>query len=138
VWFIGSGTQAVSATGGESFGYFLLKNTGSVQLGSAVGVTGAAGDALQILSTGNLDLKTQTLTMSGGGALKVDAGARFVIGTGGGTLAFSAPTSVNPTGGGSLSLGTTVTAALSNGVAFNSTTLNGTLQLNAGGFVNTT
>jgi hypothetical protein len=143
VWFIGSGTQEISgnlfASNVETFGYLLLKNTGMVILATDVTVTGATGDALQILVPGSpLNLVGHTLTMSGGGALKVNGGACQIFSPYAAKLVFSAPTNVNPMSGGSLVLGPTITAELTNGVAFNSTTLNGTLQLDAGGYVNTT
>ncbi len=144
VWFNGTGTQTIAATSGaETFNYLIVdKSAGDLTLSSpaltSVTVNATSGDALQILNSGGIDLNGQTLTMSGiGGNFKVSGGARSVTGTG--TFAVLGSKTVASASGGTLSFGSNVTVVASAGFDFGSglSTVNGTCQLNSGGFVNT-
>lgn len=140
VWFQNGNTQVItSASSSESFAYFIIDKSGNnVQLGSGtnVFVTGTTGDQLQFLRNG-IDLNNRSFTMSGnGGNILVSGGARSVTGTGNfniqGTKSFISAAS------GALSFGTSVQVNISAATSFgnSTTTINGILEIQASGFVN--
>lgn len=146
VFFNGTTTQTVSVTGGgtETFSYLIVTNTATLQLSSSpatnVTVNTSNGLTLSSTATNTIDLNGQTMTLSGGGNLSLSSGARSVMsssGTGSFVIS-SAVTSV--TSGGTLSFATSVIVKLSYGMNFGNggiSTINGTLQINSGGWVDT-
>ncbi|MGB8647832.1 MAG: hypothetical protein WCF84_21540 [Anaerolineae bacterium] len=139
VWFNGSGTQTLSATGGETLSYVIVnKSANNLQLLSNLTVSGATSDVLQLLSGPGIDVNGQTLTLSGaGGNIKLNAGTRTITGAAGSTVLLSGAKTV--TNGGTLTLDTNVLVKLNAAVDFGAslTTIKGTLQVNGGGSVNT-
>lgn len=143
VFFNGTGNQTVTVTGGgtESFTYLILdKPAGDLVLAASTNaaVTATTGDVLQLLNSGGIDLNGQTLTLSGsGGNIRVSGGARTVGGSSG-TLSATGGTTVSSSGGGTLATSSGVTVALGAGLDFGAgiSTVNGTMQINPGGFVN--
>jgi uncharacterized repeat protein (TIGR02543 family) len=140
-----TGNQTITRTGGGTvnFDYLLVdKAAGNVVLSSSpatnVAINTTAGDVLQILNTGNLDLNGQTLTLNNdGGNIAVNAAGRTITsGVSGAKLIINGNKSV--TGSGALIIGANVSTELNKGLDFGSskTTINGTLQINAGGFAN--
>jgi CSLREA domain-containing protein len=149
VFFNGSGAQTVTVTGGgtQSFDYLVVdKSGGNLSPSSAtgnvtnIGVTQTTGNVLQLLGAGGIDLNGQTLTMSGdGGSLLVSGGARAITSTGGaGAFAFNGTKAVTSASGGTLSFASAVTVNVGDGVDFGNglSTVNGTLSIKSGGFVN--
>ncbi len=146
VFFNGTGTQTIAVTGGgtETFAYLVVdKSSGTLVLSGSpatdVTVNGSSGDVLQILNTGGVDLNGRTLTLSGaGGNLKVGGGARAIAGSSGSRVSFTGAKTVVSASGGTLTFGADVVVALAAGVDFGSslTTINGTLQMDDGGWVN--
>jgi hypothetical protein len=147
VFFNGSGTQTITSNGGgtETFDYFVLNNTGTgVQLSSSpatnVTVQASAGDVLQLLNSGSLDINGQTFLLSGtAGSIALGSGARNIKSTAAnGTFSISGGTKT-VTAGGTLVFDANTNIVLSNGFNPGSgfTTINGTLQLNVSGFVST-
>lgn len=145
VTFNGAGTQTVSraVAGSEVFDYLLIdKPSGNLTLSSspATGVlmNGSAGNVLQLLNSGGLDLNGQTLVLqNNGGSVFVSGGVRTITGAAGSNFTFTGAKSV--TGGGTLVFDTNVNVSLQNSVDFGASlsTVNGTLSVNSGGSVNT-
>ena len=150
VWFTGSSPQTISLTGTgtnvEVFNYLILNGTATVSpsntAGSltdiAINAATVSTDALQLLSTGGLDLNNRTLYMSSSVAVNIKAsgGARSIGGTG--TFAVqNATKTITSALGGTLSFGANVLVGLSNGIDFGVglSTINGTLEIESGGFV---
>ncbi|MBL0047708.1 MAG: T9SS type A sorting domain-containing protein [Bacteroidetes bacterium] len=142
VWFSGGAAQTITISGGgtEVFNYLLVNNSsGNLSLGTStdVAVNGITGDPLQLLNAGALNLNGRTLYLSGGngGNIKTSGGARSI--TGSGTLSIQGNKFVTSASGGSLSTGANVLVDLTAGLDCGSglTTINGTLQISAGGFV---
>ena len=143
VFFNSASLQTIAITGGgtETFAYFVISGAGGVQLSSSpatsVTVNGASGSVLQLNAAGGLDINGQTFTVSGGGNLALNTGARSITSTAtGGSFTVTGGT-LSVTSGGTLSFASNVTVRLSNGMNFGAgiTTINGTLQINSGGFV---
>jgi hypothetical protein len=146
VFFRGANPQTISITGGgtESFAYLVIdKSANNVILNSTpatnVNITGNAGNVLQFINTGSLDLNGQTLNLNNAGGSILTNGARNIIGGANSLLAINASKSVSSITFGTLTFGSNVTVALSAGMDFanNISTINGTLQIANGGFVNT-
>lgn len=150
VVFVGTGTSIIntSANSGVHFFDYLLvnKSSGSVQIGATTNVTlnTTAGSVLQFLNAGTLDLNGRTLTMNNnGGNILVDGTTggttkSIVSTTGTGTIAITNGKTASGTAGGTLSTSAAVNWILTGGMNFGGvTTVNGTLQINAGGFVTT-
>ncbi|HLP64529.1 hypothetical protein, partial [Flavobacterium sp.] len=142
VFFNGSTTQTITNPTGETFNYLINdKSAGALTLANNVTVNATAGSPLQLLNAGTIDLNGQTLTLSNnGGNIQVTGGARTISsGVTGGTLSITGSKTVTSTTGGTLTLGSNVTTVLTNGINFGSslTTIQGTLQVNSGGFVST-
>jgi CSLREA domain-containing protein len=147
VTFNGSVNQTVSVTGGgtEIFNYLVVNKSGGSLLAdispNATGMTvnATTGDVLKLLSGGiNLQSNQTSLTLSGnGGNVLVSGGARSINGSG--SVSFTGSKTVTSASGGTLSFGSAVTVSLSASVDFgvNLSTINGTLQIGAGGSVNT-
>ena len=139
VIFDGSNLQSISADdGSESFDYLLNENSsGGIQLssGTSVQVNGTS-NGLQMLGTGTgniIDLNGNALTLGS----NVD-----IQNAGSGSITSALPASLNLTGtgnvngSGTLSISSNITVNLNGGYDFGLTTLNGTLSINGGGFVN--
>ncbi len=144
VWFSGGAPQTITMTGGgtEVFRYLLLNNSaGNVIIGAStnLAVDGNTGDPLQFLNSGALDLNGRTIFLSGGngGNIKTSGGARSIIGSG--TFAVQGNKFVTTASGGTISFGANVLVDLTAGLDFGTSlsTINGTLQISAGGFVST-
>ena len=146
VFFNGLGTQPVRVTGGgtETFNYLLVQGSSTIQLDDGSNATNitvnrSGGLTLGSSAANNIDLNGQTMTLSGGGNLSVSNDTRRVTSSvaGGSFVISDAVTTV--TNGGGLVFRSNVTVKLSNG--FNPgaglTTIEGTLQINNGGFVST-
>ncbi|PWA03871.1 beta strand repeat-containing protein, partial [Flavobacterium psychrotolerans] len=144
IFFNGTGTQVITKLGGGTvdFGiaFLRLNHTGSVQLSSSpttsVTISQTGSSALKMMNSGTLDLNGQTFTMSGtGGGIVAESGARSIIGASGSTFAVTANTGITSVTSGTLSFGSNVTLTSSAQIDFGAssiTTINGTLQLNAG------
>ena len=147
VIFNGAGTQTVtrSPAASESFDYLIVdKASGNLTLSSspATGalVNGSSGNVLQLVNSGGIDLNGQTLVMqNSGGNILTSGGARTVTGASGSNFTFTGAKTVTSSGGGALVFDTNVNVSLLIGVDFGASlsTINGSLSLNSGGFVNT-
>lgn len=154
VGFFGTSiASTITNPSGETFNYLLISKTttGGLTLNNDVTVNGSSGDVLQFLgptsgAVGAIDLNGNTLTLSGSGGNiylgNTAAMARQINATGSGTVVISGGTKTVTKGGSatttSLTFASNVTVLLSNGLdcgAASFTTINGTLQINAGGFV---
>lgn len=146
-------SSTITNSSGETFNYLLINKItgGTVTFNNNVTVNGSTGDIVQFLGTttgavGSIDLNGNTLTLSGtGGNIYLGntaAMARQINATGSGNVVISGGTKTVTKGGlattTSLAFATTVTVILTNGLdcgAGSFTTINGTLQINSGGFV---
>ncbi len=143
VFFVGSGTQTVSASSGtQYFDYLILdKSAGSVQLSNSpatsVTINSTSGNVLQLNNTGSLDLNGQTLTLNNnGGTIKLNAGSRSINSTlANGTLAINGTKTVN--NGGTLTTDANTTIAIAAGFdpGASLTSINGTLKINTSGYI---
>ena len=144
---VAAGNQTIAKTGGGTvfFDYLIIdKTAGNVVLSSTpatdVTINPTLGDVLQLNNSGALDLNGRTLTLNNdNGSIAVNGTNRFITST----LA-NASIIINGnkfvTGIGNLVLATNVNLFLNKGFncgAGNKTTINGTLQINLGGFVDT-
>jgi len=144
VFFNGNNTQYLSMTGGgtETFNYLQIAGSGTLRLTAGTNATVNTANGLTLASshaTSTLDLNGQALTVSGGGILNLASGNRKITSSLSGGI-FNVNTNglgiANP---GTLEFDTNTTLVLETGFDFgagNSTTINGTLQLNLGAFVN--
>lgn len=147
VTFNGAGTQTVArgVAGSEVFDYLVIdKASGNLTLSSSpatgVLINGSAGDVLQILNSGGVDLNGQSLVLqNNGGNVLAGGGVRTVTGATGSNFTFTGSKGVTSTGGGTLVFDTNVNVSLQNSVDFGASlsTVNGTLSVNNGGSVNT-
>ena len=150
VVFVGTGTSVINTSansGVQFFDYFLVnKSSGSVQIGSTTNVTlnTTAGSVLQFLDAGTLDLNGRTLTMNNnGGSILVNGttggASKSIVSTSGtGTIAITNNKSVTSSASGTLTTDSNVNWILTGGINFGGvSTVNGILQINAGGFVTT-
>ncbi|MFT3980903.1 MAG: GEVED domain-containing protein [Ferruginibacter sp.] len=147
VEFNGTGTQTITRVGAASedaYDYMIInKASGNVVLSSSPATSlilnYAASEVLQLLN-GNLDLNGQSLTMNNtGGSIKVQGGVRTITGAAGSKIYINGDKSVVSASGGTLVTDVNVVIEANAGVDFgpNLSTVNGTLQLNAGSFVST-
>jgi hypothetical protein len=146
VIFNGASTQTVtrSPAASESFDYLIIdKASGNLTLSSSpatgVLVNGSSGNVLQLVNAGGIDLNGQTLVMqNSGGSILTSGGARTVTGASGSNFTFTGAKTVTSSGGGTLVFDTNVNVSLQAGVDFSAllSTVNGTLSINSGGFVN--
>jgi hypothetical protein len=143
VIFNGASDQTINVAGGiETFDYLITnKPAGSliVFTGSVVVVNASVGQVLQLLN-GNISVQSNsTLNLnSNGGNVLVSGGARSIDGPG--TVNFNGTKTVTSASGGTLSFNTNGNSVnLAAGVDFGAglSTVNGTLKINTGGFVNT-
>ena len=147
VFFNGTTTQTLTITGGgtETFNYLLVdKPSGNLTLSSSPAtdaiVNATAGDVLQLLNAGGIDLNSRTLTLSNsGGNILASGGVKTITGTGGGTVSITGAKTVTNASGGTLVFASATNVVLSAAVNFGPTlsTINGTLTINSGGSVNT-
>ena len=148
VFFNGTANQTITMTGGgtETFAFlFNAKPSGDLIFNSApatsVTVNGSAGTPLGLVNTSDLDLNGQVLSVSGttgninvsGGVVNIKGGAGSLVSISNGTK------TVTSSAGGTLVTGTDVVVALNSGINFGSSlsTIQGTLQIALGGFVQT-
>jgi len=147
VFFNGAtGTQTITRTGGGNvfFDYLIInKAAGSVQLSASpatsITINTTAGEVLQLLNAGAFDLNGQSLTLNNtNGNILVNAAGRSITSTLTGAV-INITGNKFVTGAGTLNLGSNITIILTSGMDFgpSRTTLNGTLQINGGGFVST-
>jgi len=143
VFFTGSGNSTITGSGGETFAYLIhQKSGGTLQLASSISITAPDenSNALTHNSSVDFNLNGNNITLSSASACRILAD--------GGTRNFSGSGTINISGGlktittansGTLSFGSTITVALTGGVNFGSslTTINGTLKIDANGFVST-
>ena len=132
VTFNGANPQTIGGSAITSFNNLTLNTTGSgVSLGQNQTV-----NRLLTLTNGDVDLGGYTLTLAtttaGNGVTAT--GARTI--TGNGTVAFTAARAIS---GGTLAFGPNVLITLADGVDFGLgvSTVNGTLRIDSGGYVNT-
>ena len=149
VYFIGNSQQTISrsAAGTLNFDYVLNQNTnGGVKLASGTSINLNAplngnGLALSGTGTGNtFDLNGNTATLSSTASLAV-TGAQVIASSSatGYLVVASGSTTDNVNGSGTLTTNSSVTIQLYGGLNFGSgiTTINGTLQIDANGYVAT-
>jgi len=137
-------TVTVSATGTETFNALTIQGSGTLKqaTGTNITITGSGGLALSSTNASStIDLNGQTLTLTGGGNLGWSGGARFITSTIAGGV-FTTTTSIvtiSLGGAGTLSTDTNTIVNLKNGFNLNNyvLTINGTLQIDSGGFINT-
>ena len=141
VFFNGSGTQTitVSASGTETFNFLLVQGSGTLRLATNVVVNSSSGLTLgstHLSST--IDLNGQTLTLSGGGNVNLNAGNRFITSSAANGKFTITSNTITVTNGGTLTTAATnTTIDLQNGLDCGTgslVTINGTLQINANGF----
>lgn len=148
VFFNGAADQTIAVTGGgtETFSYLITNKSGGNLILSAaqptnVTVSASIGNVLEIGNNNTIDLNGRTLILSGtGGNLNLAGGTANIIGGANSLVSISGGTkTVTPNGGATLSFGSNVTVALNSGMNFGNTTstINGTLQIALGGFVQT-
>ncbi len=145
VFFVGSGTQRIhSGSGTQFFDYLCLNNTGTVRDSTTtnIQINTTSGNVLQLLNTGSLDLNGKTLTLANNGGNIYTTGSSRTITSNiaGGVLAITGTkTVVNNSGVGTLIFGSNLSINLTSGLDFGSglSTVNGTVNLLSGGYVNT-
>ncbi len=137
VFFNGSANQTVtvSPSGTEFFNYLRLSGL-SLTLAAGTDIEVNRSSGLTLSST--LILGSQTLTLSAGGNLDLNAGNRMITSTAGKISITNSPLTV--TNGGTLTSDANTLIDLRNGINFGTGTttfwtVNGTLQLNAVGYV---
>jgi hypothetical protein len=117
------------------------KPAGDVQLAANTDVIvngNAGGNNLQLIR-GNIDLNGRNFEWGGTGNLQIDAGLRQIFSATPATFRVTGGNrAVQPTNGGTLSFNNQTIVQIAAGLDFgaNTTTVNATLQINAGGFVN--
>ena len=144
VFFNGSGVQTLTVTGGgtETFNYLLIQNSATLTHGTSTDITVNSTNGLTLGSsaTNSIDLNGRTFTVSGGGNLDLSSGTRGVTsGVAGGKFAVTTA-DLAVTSAGALTFGSNVTVQLSKGMNFGASgvsTINETLEILSGGFVNT-
>jgi hypothetical protein len=153
VTFNGSGAQTVALTsaGTETFAYLIVdKPGGNLKFSSSpatnvIVTSPSGGSALQLINAGGVDLNGNGLTLNGS-----VAGTNILVGgaaspltrtiTGAGTVAIEGGNkSVTNNNSQTLTFDTGVNVILSSGMDFGTllSTVNGTLTIGSGGFVNT-
>jgi hypothetical protein len=138
VFINGTGTSIITGNGGETFPYLVNdKTSGTIQLGSNVTLTSpSGGNALTHKSTASLDLNGFDLTFSGPASTTILAnGACNVTGTGNIFITNNSKTLTQSSG--TWTFGSNVVLRLQSGLNFgnNISTVNGTLEINSGGYV---
>lgn len=142
VFFSGTTNQTLTNTANVALAYLVADNSGgNIILGTNLTLAGTAGDVLQILNNNIIDLNGNSLILSGnGGNILVGnaagSSARTIGGTSG-TVSISGTKTVVSNNSKTLTFGSGITVLLTAGMNFGSSlsTINGTLQINNGGFV---
>ena len=145
VFFNGSTTQNLTVTGGgtATFNYLLVQGSGTLKLATGTNLVVNASSGLNLSSsnaTSTIDLNGQTVTLSGGGNLSLNTGTRLITSSVPGGIFKITTATTTVTGGGTLSFAATnTTVQLANGFdpGTGFTTINGTLQIDANGFIST-
>lgn len=144
IFFTGSGTNELSATGGESVGYLVVEKTGgSVKMLSNLTITADnAGTAMSLPSTASFDLNGNTLLLNGTNQsiILADGGVVNFTGAANSTIEISnAIKTVATSNNGTVVFGDNVLIAASTGINFGNglSTVNGIFRINGGGFVQT-
>jgi hypothetical protein len=146
VFFNGSSNQTIMVTGGdaETFTYLIVdKSAGNVIIDntqpSDVAINGDFGNVLQINAGNTFDLNGRNLSLVGtGGNVNLPSGTASITGPAGSKfIIWNGAKTVTPSLGAALNFGSNVTVVLNNGFNFgaNTSTINGTLQIALGGFV---
>ncbi len=140
VFFTGSGTNVINSTGGAAFDYLVSdKTAGVLQLGSNLTVNApSGGNALSLKSAASYALNGNTLNLTNAASSNVLADGGTVNFTGTGTINFANSTKTcSQINSGSFAFGSNVALTTSTGVNFGAglSTINGTFQINGGGFV---
>ncbi len=124
VEFLGGTTQEISGAGTFNFSYLNVTNNSSISLLANIGV----GNNINVYTGSSFDCGSSTITFSSGST--ITGGAPLTTGTG--TLVFSGTGTVNN------STTTFNNVTIAGGVNLGAgVTVNGTLQINAGGFLQT-
>ena len=142
VYFSSATTQTVtvSGIGTETFYGLNIQGSGTLKLatGTNILVTGLNGLGLTSSNaTSTLDLNGQTLTLSGGGNLGWSSGARLITSSAvGGVFAITSGVTISLGGAGTLSTDVNTIVNLKNSFNLNNyaLTINGTAQMDSGGF----
>ncbi len=140
VTFNGTGTQTITNTLGETFAYLIHNKTaGTLQLENNVTVNGSSSNVLQLLDAGTFDLNGKSLTLSNnGGNIYVTGAARTISSSvANATFNITGTKTVTSASSGSLTIAPNVTTILTNGLNCGAslTTVQGTLQIDGGGYV---
>lgn len=142
VFFSGSTDQTLTNTANVALAYLVADNSGgNIILGTDLTLAGTTDDVLQLLNNNTIDLNGKTLTFSGnGGNILVGSAAGSsarTIGGSSGTVAITGTKTVVSNSSKTLTFGSGITVLLTAGMNFglSLSTINGTLQINNGGFV---
>ena len=139
VFFTGSGTNVINTNG--SFDYLVSEKTGgSIQLGSALTLTAPnTGNAMSLKSAASFDLNGYNLNLTNATASTIlaDGGVVNINGSTSTINLSSATKTIAGVNGGTVVFGSNITLITSTGIDFGSgiSTVNGTFQINSGGFV---
>ena len=148
VFFTGSSKQTItrSVAGTLNFDYIINSNTaGGIQLASSPATSininapnGGNGLSWASSST-NFDLNGNSLYLAANQSIGLSGADNFISSTGTGYVTINSGTVSSVSGSGTLTFSSAVTVSLYGGMNFGSSlsTINGTLQLNAGGYVTT-
>lgn len=144
VFFNGTTVQHLSITGGgtEIFNYLHIGGSGTLKLAPTTNAAINSVNGLTLASTNpttTLDLNGQSLTITESGNLSLASGNRKVTSSLPGGIFKVAAGNLGIANPGTLEFGAATTMVLESGFDFgagNATTINGTLQLDFGAFVN--
>ena len=147
VFFTGSALQSISrsAAGTLNFDYIINSNTsGGIQLASSpatsvnVNAPNGGNGLSWSSSTTNFDLNGNSLNLTANQSIGISGADNIISSTGTGYVTVNTGTVSSVSGSGTLALGSAVTVSLYGGLDFGSnlSTVNGTLLINAGGYVN--
>jgi len=144
VFFNGSTTQDLTITGGgtETFNYLQIAGSGTLRLATGTNAAVNTANGLTLASshaTSTLDLNGQAFTVTGGGTLSLASNNRKITSSLAGGIFNVTTNGIGIANPGTLEFDTNTTLVLETGFDFgagNPTTINGTLQLNLGAFVN--
>ena len=148
VFFIGNTLQTISRStaGTLSFDYIINSNTsGGIQLSSSPATSvnvnapnGGNGLSWSASST-NFDLNGNSLYLTANQSIGIAGTDNFTSSTGTGFVTINSGTVSSVSGSGTLTFSSAVTVSLFGGMNFGSglSTISGTLQINAGGYVTT-
>ena len=148
VFFNGTAVQTVSNSNAasfntENFSYLIIdkSTTNALKLNSNININATSGGVLQLNNIGGIDLNGKTVTFNNdNGDLSVSGGVRTITSSiAGGVITILGNKTVVSSSGGTLVLDTNTSTVLKAGLNFgyNLTTINGTLEIKAPGFVET-